>query len=437
MDIIDNYRATVLGTASNSTQRKEHIVLLLGAGFSIDQGYPLAKNVGEGLLSLRKNNISFMPDGTLSYSNTIQKDTQEVCIRDTDYFQKIYLFLLDLIDTYAEIKRDSYFDYEEFYDAINLSVRNRINTKGLIFNILDEKYQNLASKYTDDFLTFEQLILRTPIMYNQIIAELIKQKGNNDYYYDDVDITANCLPSYTNFISWLKKESASDIIDVFTLNHDLFFESFKKVTELKDEKNAKSLISDGYDDYGSDFFGVLEKDNTSYCCRLERFTGRHNTPIRLYKLHGSLDYVLCYKIAKCSQGLLAMPLKYIKTKRGLLPFEYYKSTRNKMKYESCLTDFSQSFLSGTISKTMHYSESYYRKLFDKFARCLQNTDRLVIIGYSGNDEIINKYLINHFNGKEKKCTIIDYAPEKPLNNLASKLNAQILKGKINEQIVHV
>lgn len=414
--------------ASNSG-RRGRIVILLGAGFSIDQGYPTSDNVAKRLASITKNDFYFASDGTMCVGNNTE--------HEDNLYQNLFLFLLELIGHYVDKVGVDSFNYEEFYDAVNLSLRDKQPEFKPSFNVLNSECRKIGEKYTSDLFTYEQLLRRLPIMFNQVIGAVIRQEGMQFPFYNDTETFINNYPDYTNFLHYIKNQSASNIIDVFTLNHDLFFDSFKNICELKDEKNSKSLISDGFDDYGSEYFGVVEKNGCSYYCRLERYTGRYPTPIRLFKLHGSLDYVLCYKAKKTIKGYIALPLKYVKAKNGICPYEFYKTTRNRMQNEYCLTDYSESFLSGTISKTLHYTELFYKRLFSKFDNSIENAGKFVIIGYSGKDEEINKHIIEHFNRKKTSCTIIDFSPDADLRNLADKLNAKILTGKINEQILKV
>ena len=413
---------------------KGKIVMLLGAGFSIDQGYPRAVDVAEKLTSLSDSQFFLSSEGVLC--DNLNNDAQ-IIIQDS-IFHRTYLLLIDLIKLYCSHKRLGNFNYEEFYDLINISQRHRFSCYDPIFDIFNDECKSVACKYTTEFITYEQLLRRMPIVYSQVIEATIRKNGMTTPFYADVHTTMDSFPNYTNFLRFLKKQSVSNIIDVFTLNHDLFFESFRNVQELQDDIKHCSLISDGFDDYGSEFFGVVKSGENLYKCRLERYTGRYNTSIRLYKLHGSFDYVLCYKMVKTSKGNYAIPIKYVKSKKGIMPFEFYKSNGCKMKYELCFTDYCESFLSGTVSKTLQYADKLlYAKLFKRFNNCLRNANKLIIIGYSGNDKIINNCILRSFDYRKGKCTIIDYAPGKELKEFAKQIDADILTGRINEQIINI
>lgn len=433
--IIEEYSKMVnLQNELSRKGNKEKIVILLGAGFSIDQGYPKASDVAKKLTRLSANQFSLSSEGILYENNGAKSGSSS----QDSIFQRTLLFLIDLIKLYCNhLKSEDNFNYEELYDLINIGQYHRFVDYNPSFDIFNEECKLIANKYSTEFITYDQLLRRVPIVYSQLIGTVIKGKGMTSPFYGDVHTTIDSYPQYSNFLRFLKKESLFNIIDVFTLNHDLFFESFKNIQELQDNEHC-SLISDGFDDYGSEYFGVVKSRDNFYKCRLERYTGRYNTPIRLYKLHGSFDYVLCYKTIKTPQGNYARPLKYVKSKNGIMPFEFYKSDRSKMKYEFCLTNYCESFLSGTKSKIIQYADRLlYSKLFKRFKNSLRNADKLIIIGYSGSDKEINRYLLNYFDSSKGRCTIIDYAPGEKLKIFAKKINANILVGKIEEQIVNV
>jgi len=96
-------------------------------------------------------------------------------------------------------------------------------------------------------------------------------------------------PGYTGIMNCISELSNRHIINIHTLNHDLFFESFNHSDFLKGD------LSDGFEELGSKYFGKLDVEGRSYMVRLERYTGNYHEKIRLYKLHGSLDYELFYR----------------------------------------------------------------------------------------------------------------------------------------------
>jgi hypothetical protein len=313
------------------------------------------------------------------------------------------------------------FDYERFYDAINIEYRKE---EPLCFDIWSEEYSKLATKYTEDNLPYERLVANFSIIYDQLIAFFLKGKRNS-LFYEDVKTSIDYDKDYSVFLQYLKERSRDSIIDVFSTNHDLVFESFRNIQDFRD------IISDGFDDYGSEYFGEIEVDRFKYKCRLERYTGKYNTPIRLYKLHGSVDYILYHKNKKIRRTVngykveenYAIPLKYVKIKQGINPYDIVKSTRCKREYMYLSTAIRPDFLSGAQTKIKKYNNPLlYKKLFRQFAKCLREADKLIIIGYGCNDTIINEYVNKNFNDSSKRAYMIN--PD--ANNLVSKLEINIV-----------
>ena len=128
-------------------------------------------------------------------------------------------FCKDLIHVYKEGKE---FDYEEFYDF--LTGDGEINSS---------RYIDLAKKHIQNITTqrYHQLIRDVKIVYNQMIAFLIKDKNGNQWYRDSPHLGE--FSYYENFIRFLTELLNSDIIvNIHTLNHDLFFESLLKRIDI-------------------------------------------------------------------------------------------------------------------------------------------------------------------------------------------------------------
>jgi hypothetical protein BACCOPRO_01635 len=288
------------------------------------------------------------------------------------------------------------FDYEEFYDF--LTGNDEINSP---------EYRDLARSGISDE-NYHQLICDVKFVYNQMISFLIKDKNGNQWYGDSTHLGE--VSCYENFIQFLAELLNSDIIvNIHTLNHDLFFESLLKREDIV-------RISDGFEGYGSNYYGYLDCNDREYLCRLERYTGNYDTNLRLYKLHGSLNYYIYYtKInsACCIQD------RCIKLQYGI--GKVYKVLYNG-ELEIVPKSFHSPFLTG---KNKVYNEFFYKDLFSKFQENLEQSSILVIIGYSGGDSGINKYLKEYYKGG--KCFIVDPAVEEnsDLIDLATSFNVKV------------
>lgn len=322
--------------------------------------------------------------------------------------QKYYIFCKRLIKEYTEAHNDI-FDYEQFYDFIKTEEAKQ------------ERYQRLCDDLLDDCESYEHYLSNISHIYNQMAAHLLKDKTGKSWY-DDEPFKVNFYDGYNGFLTYLSELSRKFIVNVHTLNHDLLFESFNNTGFINGN------ISDGFDEYGSEYYGILEHDHRNYNCRLERYAGRYNTPIRLYKLHGSIDYVPFYRRDK--NGFMK-PEKYIKIKWGIGASNIIKGRKSKYGYDVSPFEYHADFLTGTTSKIKRYDETLlFKKLFKKFRNNLSKANSLIIIGYGCKDKGINEIIKDNFDYKNKPSFIIDKYAGASVETFAQKINAKIIKESI-------
>lgn len=383
-------------------EKRESISFLLAAGFSAPKGYPVGNTVNYKLLEFHKEPINFSPSGKIAISMTGEKPE----FGYKSEYEITYNFCLKLIEYYS--KKYSIFDYEEFYDFIKSKEAKT------------SEYREIAQNYTSEFITFERLISGLLPIYNQMVGHLIKD-DNGKQWYDDMKFYLGEYEGYTGFLKYLQELSQTHITNIHTLNHDLFFESLNKTEYINGQ------ISDGFDEYGSQYYSVIHHSDISYHCRLERYTGHYNTPIRLYKLHGSLNYYLYHR----SKGIFQVPDKYVKLQYGMDSSELLRGIGNKKKYERYPFAYHSDFLSGTTAKIIRYNEPLlYRKLFKSFKRNLSKAEKLIIIGYGAKDSKINELILTHFDYVHKKVFIVDPYAGDAVKDFAKIINAKIINAKI-------
>lgn len=424
--ILKEYVYLTEGQSNQRQIRKGRIVLLLAAGFSYNQGFPLGSDVNREIMSLTKDKYQFGVDGNLKrvinnncYSDQDSSDVDAI-------LKKVYNFLVDVINHYtSSLASKNDFNYEDLYDGIDYSYD--VSRK---FDIMNDEYRNLSNQYVDDFLTHEQIVYRLPLVLNQIISHILEESQDSSLY-SDVTRQSNDYSGYANFLRYLHTKSQSNVIDVFTLNHDTLFESFKSVYGLGDK------MCDGFDDFGSEYYGIIRVNSIDYRCRLERYTGRYTKPIRLYKLHGSLDYYQFYKEKKTKSNSFALPMNFIKLKRGINPISIQKGKRSRMRYDNSLLPICHAdFLSGVEIKKKKYKNQFlYDKLMRHFKNKLSHADTVIIIGYSGMDEGINTFLRSCLSGT--KTYIIDAKPGESIMRLKENLSATLLVGDANVKILEL
>ena len=386
---------------------RQSIAILLGAGFSAPKGYPIGNDMNENLLNFDDSALDFAPCGSLVTSTEDTKNTFQMGGVLNNH-QKYYIFCKRLIKEYTEAHNDI-FDYEQFYDFIKTEEAKQ------------ERYQRLCDDLLDDCESYEHYLSNISHIYNQMAAHLLKDKTGKSWY-DDEPFKVNFYDGYNGFLTYLSELSRKFIVNVHTLNHDLLFESFNNTGFINGN------ISDGFDEYGSEYYGILEHDHRNYNCRLERYTGRYNTPIRLYKLHGSIDYVPFYRRDK--NGFMK-PEKYIKIKWGIGASNIIKGRKSKYGYDVSPFEYHADFLTGTTSKIKRYDETLlFKKLFKKFRNNLSKANSLIIIGYGCKDKGINEIIKDNFDYKNKPSFIIDKYAGASVETFAQKINAKIIKESI-------
>ena len=392
-----------------SINQRKSISLLLGAGFSAPMGYPIGNDLNERLLNFDDEDVDFAPSGELAISTDGQK-TQFQMYGIRNFHQKRFEFCQRLIKEYY-VAHDNMFDYEQFYDFI--TSRDEA---------MQERYQRLCIDLIDEYENYTNMLYSIGHIYNQMVAYLLKDR-NGKCRYDDEPFKVNNVDGYNGFLQYLSEVSKNYVVNVHTLNHDMLFESFNHTGYIN------GSLSDGFDEYGSDYYGKLLHNNRTYHCRLERYTGRYNAPIRLYKLHGSLDYVPFYRRDK--YGFIK-PEKYVKIKWGMGAGDIMKGHKSKIGYDLSPFEYHADFLTGTTSKIQRYNEPLlFKKLFKKFKNNLHKADMLIIIGYGCKDKGINEMIKDYFDYQNKPIFIIDKYAGESVEKFKDNVHAKLHKVDID------
>jgi hypothetical protein len=258
------------------------------------------------------------------------------------------------------------------------------------------------------------------------VGYYLRDKDGNRYYDHQPFLIGKYYPGYTGIMNYISDLSMNSIINIHTLNHDLFFESFNRTEFLN------GRLCDGFEELGSPYYGDLSSTNRKYKVRLERYTGNYGTKLRLFKLHGSRDYEMYYK----KEGSLISPDVYIKIRYGIGHTDHYKEVKNEkgvLEYQNSWINYHGDFLTGTSSKVLRYNEPLlFSKLFEHFKTNLEHSDILIIIGYGAKDMEINKMIFQHFNFANNRIFIIDPYPCERLLDFGIKLKAKIITKRLED-----
>ncbi|MBJ6116828.1 hypothetical protein JAO76_01405 [Pontibacter sp. BT310] len=379
------------------------ISFLLGAGFSAPKGYPVGNSLSNLLLNCRDDFFGFSTDGRLC----ISRDGKKPDFGFKTSYDFEFDFCCDLIQYFNELK--GYFDYEEFYDFFNQEAKVNTGVKEL-FN----------TKSYGDQKDFDQMIFSLKNIYTQLVSHYLVDGDGESWYDNEGHMGGSWWPGYTGILNYFKTLQKEYLINIHTLNHDLLFERLTISDWFKDD------LTDGFEELGSPYYGDILINNRNYRCRLQHYTGKYASNIRLYKLHGSKNYGVYYR----PQGSSLIPETYLKTRWGIGFTELLKEVNDgngNLKYENCWVNYHADFLTGTTSKIERYQEPLlYKTLFEHMKNNLEEAERLVIIGYGGRDSEVNRMLLSHFDFRKKPSYIIDPYPGKNIKELKDQLGARLI-----------
>lgn len=381
--------------------------ILIGAGFSAPMGYPIGNQLNEAILGLEGTEFGFSTDGKLVVDSA-KGGRPNFGYRNS--YDSQFDFLLELIKYYhSQIKS---FDYEEFYDFLS-------NEKQ--WDLISDDFEQRSKKYYNHIYSSPKDLIRNikPI-FNQIVSHFLKDRNGEHWYGNAPHQCKPIFPGYTGFLNCLEEWRKNGIVDIHTLNHDLFLE------RLSVSDWIQGNLCDGFEEMGSPYFGKLRTDFDSYMVRLARYTGNYTSNLRLYKLHGSVNYYPFYR----NEGGVAIPEIYVKTKIGIGSNNLFKEFQDKngeLAYDNCWINYHSDFLSGTSSKIIRYREPLlFEPLFQKFKENLNSSDKLIIIGYGCKDEEVNRIILENFDFKNKPSFMVNPYPSEKVIEFGEILNSTMV-----------
>lgn len=372
-----------------------NISLLLGSGFSIPEGLPGVSSINKRLSKIKESDFYLFSDQTAGFYHSDWKDPNAWMPNSRLDRQFVEDFTAFYVKEYLDSKIDQY-NYEKFYDFISDFLRfDKEKVKIDVFSeIFNGKIQ--SKTYKQDSYNWVSRLKR---IINQLIADLLFLPK----HYEDVGYTN--YPYYGGVFGLLREWLKENVVNVHTLNHDLFFDFIaNRLTDLWQH------YSDGYTEVGSSIYGqVSTKFRTdrgdvhkTYNVRLKYYNGVYENKLRLFKLHGSIDsYIL--RVHYNHEEIR------VKKDFGVKDFllERFDDEAQKYKYEAVFTDTHPDFLTGTTEKIRQYNIPFYEVLFDHFKKNLHNSSKLLVIGYGFQDKGINNLLEQHYLIFNKPVIVID------------------------------
>ena len=396
----------------------KNISFLLGAGFSKSAGYPTARELNSKIVSLDANDYWISSDGTV----IVNYEREENSANPVSGWGERNFFY-ELVKWFEEDKGG--FNYEEFYDFLTQTEERNVG-----FGKFYEKFMSEFFKGAEEFRAMYDNVSNyldsSKRILNQIVLHFLKDSKNHNSYTANVSVIGpycSEYPAYNKFLNFLKKiVEKGSIVNVHTLNHDVFFEQFKNCDFFNN-------LSDGFEELGSPYFAKIENKYDTLMIRLQQYTGSYNGNYRFYKLHGSLNYYPYY-----TQNGENGYDKHLKVVHGVSASNLYKEVINQegsYEYENCWINYHPDFLSGTTSKILRYKEPFYEKLFKQFEENIGNADVLFVIGYGCGDIEINRIIYENLPSN-CKVLIIEPYPSVRTEEFMQKINGKILKMGIED-----
>jgi len=392
-----------LFTEAHEPEPTQQISLLLGSGFSRTDGIPLMADINYSLVNLTIDDFYLSQSGEAWFYKGEEPGKNELMTRKDREFAVAFIGFY--IQSELENNPDA-FDYEVFFDYSNDFMNNKSKCEeicGFCDSFLNEREKGFNGAL--------QLVSKFLNVFNQLIASLLSRAK----YYGDISYTG-AYPLYENFCAALGKLLKHRIVNVHTLNHDLLFDYMaRNVSGMWD------YFTDGFSEMESNYYGELSHaskiDNEllhkHYKVRVPIFTNKYNNRLRLFKLHGSVDYYSLY---------LQEDRKQMMVKRDYGVGEIYRERFNPRKenfdYDRPFYRSEPSYLTGTTNKIKRYGDYFYDNLFVHFSKNLQESEQLIVIGYGFKDQGINDFLEADFLSLGKKIMVIDV--KKPEAEIVTK-----------------
>jgi len=387
----------------------KHISFLLGSGFSIPDGYPPTSQINERLKKINADEIHIHSDMSARFLNGEHNPNSYSRSEEKLFIQRFLEFYNSVILNGAP------FHYEVFYDYyINL---HRTTDLDEVTQQFFKSYKNETSRNDDH----QNLLMNFNFTFNQLLASLIRKWPEIFSFHNRTE------PNYAEFLDFLDLLKSEYKIHIHSLNHDLLIEKLSYSFAIGKD------ISDGFEEIGSPFYGDhnLFERNTDIKravlpILLKRFTNEYSNKICLYKLHGSVDnYTFNFK----NKEYTMIKIPYGVQRESIRKEHLLES--NSLGYYEDHFQIMPDFLSGTSTKIESYDrQNYYKPLFNNFITNLNNSSRIVVIGYGFGDSKINEYLkVNFLSDKSKLMVVIDI--KKPENDLLDKTNVRFIECDIS------
>ena len=360
--------------------------IVVGAGFSAPAGYPTSELLNKRLMELQR--------GTLYYSLTGELKRHEGTLPQS--FLTDVDLCIDLIHHFE--RRMGSFYYKVFYDYL---IEGAYKDES-INEVIDNKY------YNKETILYSLGAMR--YIFKRLI-DLCNYDNNGNYLYNSKDsFPKELFAPYEKFFASLGEYES---IDIYSLNDDLLADGLRFLDCIDGD------FSDGFEYAQPAYKGEVWEGygEVKEIVELPQYTGKFDKRVNLHKLRGSRDFYALYK-----------PLEY-ESFYGKEVFVKVDKKIDRISYNGVYLPFNYrgEFLSGMSVESIRRNYPIYCNLvMDNFRKSLEESDKLMIIGYGGGDYDVNQQIYKYFQSN-KPSVVIDPNPSSRIVKMAVTLNSQVIR----------
>lgn len=357
----------------------KHIAFLLGSGFSVPAGLPTASDISNATKTMIDSStyLSFQDGNAGILQCFVLNQALGGCDKEWLNYEQFFDCL--------EAEKAKALDSKALFSFVDMgmcefywkctSVDERNDTKHR--EQITEIYEALKKECCNGFSDYSRIVERVEQTYQNFIANSIigdAANGKLDHYLDAYNGFMSILSHYVN---------QGYIIDIYTLNHDLYLESLLALTDLNGN------VCNGF---GGETKVICGK-------KFKEFSLNYfNNSIRIYKLHGSIDV---HELSFADR-----------TEKHYIQIVDGYSDDNAFIMES--TQFASIlplFLTGKTSKEKKYKLEPFATMLGEFKNNIGKAEKLIVIGYSGNDDGINEIIFESYSNWNDAYVVIPNASE--------------------------
>jgi len=360
------------------------ITFLLGSGISISVGLPSTKDLTEKIMT--GEGIKRDSDGTYCLGQAHNGSEKEYIQIVTKFLKRIKVE----VDSYYKTKHEREINYEDLYYIASQICDNESGEydnpaiQAMIEKIIPDIASLFPGKENEhrEIWTLLYISSNTTDYIKDVVWRLIISKKPENLDRLNIFRDAFCDKDISH-------------LDIFTLNHDTVLEDYLFQNNIK--------LVDGFD----------KPENSVRYWNPNLFTQK-SCKIRLFKLHGSLNWFLFRSVKE----------NIVIERIGSIPSNISCWDTYDPEGQRYTTPGSPCILVGTFNKMLEYTGAIYFELHCQFYHTLQSIDQLVVCGYGFGDKGINRQIIEWiYSSLKHRVIIIHPNPE----NLKEKARRALTK----------